>query len=126
MMKKLMLIGSLIAVCASASASPFTFVAADKSEETKLCALAVSNQLKALKKSLRRYGDYGLTHTINAIKCNDQSLAKFAHNYYAVDTFTYLNKRSHNSNRVNARVTISDIAQASIKPITVYISAAPN
>lgn len=103
------IIASLVFVSTTVSAGNIKFVAADQSPETHICLNAVTNKLASLKTQIRRYSDYGSSHTINSLRCNDLSLAKFAYIYQAQDTYKYLNRRTYRENRVYPNITISDV-----------------
>ena len=118
------IIASLIFVSTIAKAENIKFIAADQSDETRICLYAVTNKLASLKNQIRRNSDYGSSHTINSLRCNDLSLAKFAYIYQAQDTYKYLNRRTNREHRVYPSITINDmVVRNNLSDKTIYIAA---
>ncbi|GLX83526.1 DUF3718 domain-containing protein [Thalassotalea eurytherma] len=118
------IIASLIFVSTTVSAGNIKFVATDQTPETHICLNAVTNNLASLKTQIRRYSDYGSSHTINSLRCNDLSLAKFAYIYQAQDTYKYLNRRTYRESRVYPNITINDlVARNSQDEKVIYVAS---
>jgi imidazole glycerol phosphate synthase subunit HisF len=72
---------SLFAVCSvGVHSAEYKFVAADQSVETKLCMAATTNDVKQLKKVLRRSGER-LAVVRDAVKCNTLPITEFSEEY---------------------------------------------
>ncbi|MXR67418.1 DUF3718 domain-containing protein [Shewanella sp. JBTF-M18] len=102
----------------------YQFVAKDSSAETKICIAAGSDNSSALKRKLVNY-DHNMRFGVNSISCNGLSLAQFAHQYQALQSFQFLERHSSIANRVKTKVSIIDLAQKSESgaPIIVMVSA---
>jgi len=99
----------------------YKFVAMDNSIDTKICVLAGSNEVKALKKVLIRHSrvsaggvSIGKRYIVNGIHCNDQILANFSKKYQANLTYNYLKKYTDKRYlNQETKVIIRDIADIS-------------
>ena len=128
-MKKFKLIGIVLGLtfAGASNAQSYEFVATDNKVETKFCVHAGNNDASKVKSLLRQMDIRKRKENINAIQCNDMSVAKFAYKYGAADTFSYLNTLSFGSNKVRTSVSIRDVARlnedSNIKPIVVEVSS---
>ncbi|QYJ91777.1 MULTISPECIES: DUF3718 domain-containing protein [Shewanella] len=103
----------------------YRFVAQDSSAETKICIAAGSDNSSALKRKLVNY-DHNMRFGVNSISCNGVSLAQFAHQYQASQSFQFLERHSSIANRVKTKVSITDLASnrsGGGEPIVVMVSA---
>lgn len=129
-MKHKLLAGIAVSAIVAGSYAPasfaqqYKFVGTDSSPETRLCVNAGNNDIHGLKSTLRKMGINNRRSNINMIRCNDLAPSKFAYKYQAGNTFKFLNKYSVGKNRVNASVTISDVAKTDKEPKIIYVSAA--
>jgi len=128
LMKKLISTLVIIGCAFSTYAQEYKFVAAGPGLATKLCVHAANNNRAGVKHVMKMlYDNRSTTLVANTMRCNDLSIAQFAHKYEAKDTFKYLNRMSHGENRLNTSTHIRDIVLLSndqIKePVTVYVLA---
>ncbi|WP_448553701.1 DUF3718 domain-containing protein [Thalassotalea montiporae] len=129
-MKHKLLAGIAVSAIVAGSYAPasfaqtYKFVATDGSHETRLCVRTGNNDVKGVKSTLRKMGIHDRKVNINTIRCNDLAPAKFAYKYQADNTFNFLNKYSIGKNKVNASVTIRDVAKTNQEPKIIYVSAA--
>ena len=129
-MKHKLLAGIALSAIVAGSYAPasfaqqYKFVATDSSQETSFCVRAGNNNITGVRNSLRKMGILDRRTHINTIRCNDLSPAKFAYKYKADKAFNFLNKYSVGDNKVNASVTIRDVAKADQEPKIIYVSAA--
>lgn len=108
-------------ITTNVAAAKYQFVAMDNTLETQLCVYAGANKKSAFKSTLRKL-HYGTKYrVVNNLHCNDVSLAKFAYQYGAEDTFNYINRYTYPSKKVNPKVIIRDIAKLD-KPIVIQVS----
>ena len=114
---KLLFITALLFMMNSTYAVQYKFVAMDSSIDTKMCMLAGSNEIKALKKTLIREsrGLSSVKRSIaNDLYCNDTHIAEFSKKYQANLTYEYLKKYTYKKNlSKETQVIIKDIAQQS-------------
>ncbi|WP_448211735.1 DUF3718 domain-containing protein [Colwellia sp. MEBiC06753] len=113
-----------VALSSPLFAANYIFVATDNSKETQLCVNAGNNNVQALKHTIRQMGPHQRKASVNFIRCNDLSPAKFAHKYQAHNTTAYLNRYSFKQNKVTPTVTIKDVAKVETAPKVIYVSAA--
>lgn len=103
----------LLSYSISVNAIEYQFEAVDRSNKTKLCLAAVTNDTKALRYQLRhmRQPHQSIRTIVNSVACNDQIIANFANSYNATDTVAYLNKFTANKyKKQQFKVTIKDLA----------------
>lgn len=99
--------------------SQHSFKAANHSNDTKICLAAASDNLSALKSSLRRVsgiadGASNTTKTkygLATIQCNDLDIVAFTNQFQASDTLKYINRRAPLKYRIDNNVTITDLAK---------------
>jgi hypothetical protein len=118
---KLLIITASIFMMNKTYAVQYKFVAMDNSIDTKICVLAGSNEVKALKKVLIRLSRVsaggvlrGKRYIVNGIHCNEQILANFSKKYQANLTYSYLKKYTDKRYlNQETEVIIRDIADIS-------------
>ena len=115
----------LLAVTQQSVASETNFIANDNTIETRLCIAAATDDSSTLKSLIRRTYKRHTREVANNFNCNGVSMARFAYDFNAKNTFEYLNRYSHASNRVKQSVIIKDLAANKTKamPKTVVVSA---
>ncbi len=115
----------LLAATQQSVASETNFIAKDNTIETRLCIAAASDDSSTLKSLIRHSYKRHTREIANNFNCNGVSLARFAYDFDAKNTFEYLNRYSHSSNRVKQSVIIKDLAANKTKkmPKTVVVSA---
>lgn len=109
-MSKLISSSLTLLICCTfqANASEFKFIAEDLSPITMFCIAAAENDLKGLRKAirkLRRAPNQQHSSIVNSVRCNGQIAALFAHSYVASDTFAYLYKFTDKKHKKMVPVT---------------------
>ena len=92
-MTRYTLILLVLLASAAAQATEYRFVADDLSAQTRFCVAAAENDIDGLRgqmRKLRQSPHHQYKDIVNAIRCNDQGAAQFAHRYGASETFAYL------------------------------------
>jgi hypothetical protein len=109
-------ISMLICVSFPVAAEEFEFVADDHSKQTKLCVAAASNDLVALKRSIRslRRSPHEKTQVlVDSVRCNGVTPTRFARQYKAADSLAFLNQHStHRVQELEPTVTLREIADS--------------
>jgi hypothetical protein len=98
----------LICCTFQANATEFKFIAEDNGPVTKFCIAAAENDLKGLRNAIRKLRsapNQQHSSIVNAVRCNDQIAAQFAHTYEASDTFAYLYKFTDTKHKTMVPVT---------------------
>ncbi|ABM01438.1 DUF3718 domain-containing protein [Shewanella amazonensis] len=101
----------LLGLTATAGATEYRFIAVDNSPETQMCVAAGSNKVTKLRMQFNEASGSPRYHA-NSIRCNDRSIAQFAHAYGADKAYDYLASHSRDKNRVIESVTIKDLSAA--------------
>ena len=83
----------LASVSVQAQATEYRFVADDPGAATRFCVAAAEDDIDGLRsqiRKLRQSPHHQYKTIVNAIRCNDEVAAQFAHRYGASETFAYL------------------------------------